>query len=193
MREHNEATMHRRLLVAALACLTFCSAAQEARAQPRHKISAAQLHEALAKRFPVRFGAPGLLDLTITAPALLLLPERNKLGATLRVEGAGAQLPQSQSGDVDVAFSLRYEPSDLTLRAHELEVMDLRWAGASPESLRGLRRILTRIVPDAVGEVVLHKLTPRELALPEAMGLEPQKITVVADGLVIGFGPKPRR
>lgn len=71
--------------------------------------------------------------------------------------------------------------------------MDLRWAGASPESLRGLRRILTRIVPDAVGEVVLHKLTPRELALPEAMGLEPQKITVVADGLVIGFGPKPRR
>jgi hypothetical protein len=46
---------------------------------------------------------------------------------------------------------------------------------------------------EAVGEVVLHEFSPSELALADTMGFEPETITVVDDGLVIGFGPKRRR
>jgi hypothetical protein len=37
------------------------------------------------------------------------------------------------------------------------------------------------------GEVVLHHLRPRDLALADAMGLQPGDITVTPEGLRIGF------
>jgi hypothetical protein len=38
---------------------------------------------------------------------------------------------------------------------------------------------------------VLHRLSPRDLALPDSMGLQPGDITVTSQGLVIGFVNKP--
>ncbi len=40
-------------------------------------------------------------------------------------------------------------------------------------------------------EVVLHRLRPQDLALPDGMGLHPGRITVTPEGLTIGFVPKP--
>lgn len=40
-------------------------------------------------------------------------------------------------------------------------------------------------------EVVLHRLRPQDLALPDGMGLQPGSITVTPEGLTIGFVPKP--
>lgn len=186
--------MDRRLLIAALACWPIGRAlAQEDGPRPRHKVSAAQLHEALSARFPLRLGAAGLLELQVSAPQLHLLPARNLLGAALRIEISGPRLPQVRAGEVDIAFALRYEASDRTVRGHQLELLDMRWPGLPPATLQALQRLLPAMFRDAVGEVVLHRFAPRELALADTMGFEPEQITVVDDGLVILFGPKPRR
>ncbi|HSW20215.1 MAG TPA: DUF1439 domain-containing protein [Ramlibacter sp.] len=186
--------MDRRLIVTALACWPATRViAQDSVQRPRHKISAAQLHAALSQRFPVRMGLEGLLEIEVSAPGLLLLPRRNQLGATLQAQVSGLQLPQAQTGEVDVAFALRYEAADQTVRAHGLEVLGLRWPGLAPEALQLLQRVLPAMTRDAVGEVVLQKLSARELALADTMGFEPDKMTVVDDGLVISFGPKQRR
>ena len=187
--------MDRRLLLAALAAGTAARAlAQDgAPPRPRHKISAAELHEALSKKFPLRFGPPGLLEVEVTAPGLLLLPSRNKLGAALQARASGQGLRRVETGEVDLVFALRYEPSDQSLRASEAEVLDVRLPGLSTEGAQMFRSLLPRMMRDAMGEVTLHRFSAQDLALTDTMGFEPEQLTVVEDGLVVVFGPKGRR
>lgn len=183
--------MHRRLALAALACLPASRLFAQAQAErPRHKVSAGELHNALSARFPLRAGIPGVLDLQVSAPRLLLLPARNRLGATLMVEVAATPRQQLHSGEMDLAFALRYERSDQTVRGHQLELLDLRWPGLHPEAMQLVRRALTSAAREGLGEIVLHKFSPRELALADTMGFEPAEMTVLEDGLLMVFGPK---
>jgi hypothetical protein len=186
--------MRRRLLFAALACSAGAALrAQDESPRPHQKISAAELHRALSSRFPLRVGAPGLLEVLVSAPRLLLLPARNQLGATLQAVASGSQLHRPQRGEMDAVFSLRYEASDQTVRGHHLDVLDLRWPGLSPQGLQTMQQLLPALARDALGEIVLHRFSPRELALPDTMGFQPETLTVLEDGLDISFGLKPRR
>ncbi|AMO22605.1 hypothetical protein GCM10027034_30330 [Ramlibacter solisilvae] len=183
--------MHRRLMITALACWPALVLAQDEVQRPRHKVSAGELSETLASRFPVRLGVAGLLELRVGRPRLLLVPARNKLGAGLLLQVSGAQVPQLPAGEMEVVFALRYEASDQTIRAHRAEILDLRWPGMPPEILPTIQAMLPEMTRN-LGEVVLHRLSTRELALPDTMGLEPQELQVVDDGLLILFGPKRR-
>jgi hypothetical protein len=186
--------MERRSLLAALACCPVLPLlAQDDVSQPRYKISAGQLHASLSQRFPVRFGVPPLLQVQVSAPRLHLLPSRNLLGAALATQASGLQLQNLPEGEVDVVFALRYEARDQTVRAHEMEVLDVRWPGLPREAFDVLQRVLPTMAREGVGEVVLHKFSRRELALADTMGFEPEKMTVVDDGLLIVFGPKKQR
>lgn len=169
------------------------SAAAQGPAVPRQKISASELYTRLADRFPVRFTVAGLLALKVDAASLLLLPPRQKLGATLSVQGTGLGGQRLEAGEMDVAFALRYERSDRTLRALDPEVLDLRWPGLQPDAAAVLRGTLPDAARDAIGEVVVHQFSDRELALPDTMGFEPGKLEVLDDGLLIVFQPKQAR
>ena len=185
--------MHRRLLLSALACWPAARvlAQDEVAPRPRQKISAAQLYEALSSRFPVRIGVAGLLELRVSAPRLHLAPARNKLGAGLVVEVGGAQAQRLPAGELDVVFALRYEAADQTVRAHHPDVLDLRWPGMGPEPLQTLKGLLPAMTRE-MGEIVVHRFSARELALPDTMGFQPQDFQVVEDGVVVLFGPKAR-
>jgi hypothetical protein len=185
--------MDRRLILSALASWPAAPLAQEGAPRPRHKIGAAQLHEALSSRFPVRFMLGSLLEVEISAPRLLLLSARDKLGAGLVVQVGGMQLQPMPPGEIDVVFGLRYEASDQTVRARDSEILALRWPGLPPATLQQVQRSPYAVVREAMGEFVLHKLEPRDLALADTMGFEPESFRVVDDGVVIVFGPKQRR
>ena len=172
--------MRRRQIVAALAlCATAC-AAQQPPARPRHKISAGELYEALSSRFPVRRGLAGMLALEISATQLLLRPDRNQLGAALLAELRGVR--QLQAGEMDLVFSLRYEPSDQTVRARNPEILDVRWPGAPPEALRALQGMLPRVASD-LGEFVLHRFTQDMITNAELIRPTPQvQVVMQMDG-----------
>ena len=94
------------------------------------------------------------------------------------------------SGEVDVVFALRYEPADQTLRAHQPDILDIRLPGLSHDGIQLLRTLLPALAREVLGEVVLHKFSRRELGLADTMGFEPDKVTVVDDGLEVVFTPK---
>ncbi len=164
-----------------------CSALPEARGQPSYKVSAEQLQRAVAQRFPLRYPVGGLLDLNVQAPRLRLLPELNRLGTEMVVEAAGPALKRSYTGAFDLDFALRYEASDQSIRAHQLRVNSLRFSGLPPGSSELLNAYGPALAEQALQEVVLHQLRPQDLALADAMGLQPGSITVTPQGLVIGF------
>ena len=179
--------------MAALACWSAAPllVAQEESARPRHKVSAAELYEALSARFPLRLALGGVLELQVSAPRLLLLPARNKLGAALQAQIAGLPRQQGTAGELEIVFAPRYEASDRTVRGREPEILDLRWPGLPPETVQSLRALLPALAYQ-LGELVLHRMSERELALPETMGFEPGELQVEEDGVTIFFRPKPK-
>lgn len=183
----------RRMLAWTMAAAPAALLAPAAQAQPRYTVSAATLQDAVAQRFPLRFGLAGLLQLTVGTPALRLLPQANRIGAGMVVVAAGPALPRPSSGEFDLDFALRYERSDQTIRARQLRVRSLRVAGLPapyPELLDAFGQALAG---QTFGELVLHRLRPADLALADGLGLEPDAIDVTDDGLAIGFAPKPWR
>ncbi len=130
--------------------------------------------------------------LQVSAPRLLLLPARNQLGATLLMQLNTPHPQPIPPGEMDLVFALRYEATDRSVRAHHLDILALRWPGLRPEFLQALQGQLRATTRDALGEVVLHKFLPRELALADAMGLEPKTLSVVDDGVVVLLGPTQR-
>jgi hypothetical protein len=186
-------TMDRRLLLAALGCWPAAPLfAQGAEPRPRRKVSAGELYEALSRQFPRRVGMPGLLEMEVSAPGLLLLPARNKLGASLAARPEGPGVALLEAGEIDVVFALRYERQDRSIRGHDAEILDVRLPGLPPDFRRMLRQQLSQSAREGFGEVVLHQFTDRELALPDTMGFEPDRLTVLADGLLVEFAAKPR-
>lgn len=166
--------------------------AQEAGAGPRphQKVSANALRQALMARFPVDVGLPGLFDVRVDARGLLLLPRRQRLGASLHATAADLSTGSVYPCDMDLTFAVRYEASDQSLRAHDLQVLGLRSPALPADTAQALQALLDEVARNAMAEVVLHRFSRGELALPDAMGLQPGRITVERDGLEIGFEPK---
>lgn len=156
-------------------------------APPSFRISVEQLQQALARRFPLRYQVGGLFDLNVQAPRLHLLPHLNRISSEMDVEAAGPALRRSYTGAFDLDFALRYEAADQTIRAHSLQVHSLRLTGLPAQAAAVLEGYGAALAQQSFGEVVLHRLSPRDLALPDAMGLQPGDITVTSQGLVIGF------
>lgn len=185
--------MHRRHLLLTLTAWPAARLSAQPQAQrPHQKIPASQLLEALSTRFPLRFEVPGVMELQVGTPALLLLAARNQLGAALQLQAAGPALRDKVRGDVDVLFGLRYERADRTIRAWNPEVHGLRVPGLAPETANVIRNMTRALLDGMPGEVVLHRFTDRELALPDTMGFEPGKLAVLEDGVDVEFVPKPR-
>jgi hypothetical protein len=161
-------------------------------ALPHYKVSAAQLQAAVAQRFPLRYPVQGLMNLDVQAPKLRLLPALNRLGAEMVMTAAGPALQRSQQGTLEVEFALRYEATDRTVRAHQLRLVRLQFPSLQPGVVALLNLYGPALAERTLLEVVLHTLSPQDLALPDALGMQPGSITVTNEGLTIGFVPKAR-
>lgn len=160
-------------------------------AQPHYQVSAAALQAAVGQRFPLRYPLGGLLNLDVQVPQLGLLPDQNRLRATMAVTAAGPALQRSHQGTLDVEFALRYEPSDRTVRAHQLRLTGLQFPTLQPGVVALINTYGQALAEQTLLEVVLHRLRAQDLALPDSLGLQPGRIAVTRDGLAIGFEPKP--
>ncbi len=154
---------------------------------PSYLITTAQLQAALAQRFPLRYQVPGLFDLDVAPPRLRLLPELNRVGSEMTIDAGGAALRRHYTGEFDLDFALRYEPSDQSIRAYQLQVHSLRLNGLPPDATAVLQGYAAAMAQQKLPEVVLHRLRARDLALSDAMGLQPGDITVTREGLRVGF------
>jgi len=189
--------MHRRLFTASLGTLA-CSASGWAAAQdadvsspPGYTVPVALLQQSVAQRFPMRYPVPGILNLDVQVPRLRLLPDQNRVGADMEVVAAGPALNRSHRGAFEVDFMLRFEASDRTVRAHQLRFNRLRFPSLQPSVVDLLNTYAPMLAEQSLQEVVLHQLSPQDLAKADALNMQPGSITVSDQGLVIGLVLKP--
>lgn len=152
-----------------------------------YTVSLANLLAMLGERFPRRFPMAGIATLELRAPALALVPQANRLRARIPAELSGAVLPVPKEGAMEVEFGLRYEPKDRSLRAHDIALQTIEIDGLDPAAAALLRAWAPRLARQALGEVVLHRLEAKDLALLDGLGLQPGAITVTERGLAVAF------
>lgn len=176
--------------VLAVATVMF-AALQSAQAQPSFTVSIKTVQQEMAQRFPLRYPVAGLVDFDVQAPQLRLLPDQNRVSASMAVEVTGPALRRSHSGTFDVDFALRYEHSDHTIRAYRLDFQNLRIPDLQPQASELLNAYGPALANQALQELVLHQLRPQDLAMADSLGMQPGSITVTDKGLVIAFVLKP--
>ena len=91
---------------------------------------------------------------------------------------------------LNVDFALRYEPTDRTLRAYQIKVNQLSMDGLAPAMSDMLGTYATALAEQAMGQVVLYQLQDQDLALVDALAMEPGAITVTAQGLTVALVQK---
>ena len=188
--------MKRRSILSAATWLAWAGlgcASSGAADRPVYKVSIEQLQRMIAGHFPARYPVGNLFNLQVDAPRLRLLPELNRLASEMALDAAGPALRRSYRGSFDVDFALRYEPNDQSIRAYALRAHSIRLPGLAPQTLQLLEAYGQALAEQALLEVVLHRLGARDLALADAMGLQPGDITVTPEGLEIGFVAKQSR
>ena len=163
-----------------------------AQALPRYTLPLAELQDMAARKFPRSVPVQGLLDLTVQAPQLRLLPAVNRLGAAMPVEVAGPALRRSHAGLFDVEFALRYEPGDRTLRAHQIQLGQLAFPTLKPAVVELINAYAPVLAEQSLREVTLHQLRPQDTAVFDGLGLQPGPITVTDKGLVVEFVAQQR-
>jgi hypothetical protein len=141
----------------------------------------------------MRLVVPALLEVELTTPRLRLLPATQQLRATVPAALSDLLKQQRYLCEMDWAFALRYESADRSVRARDLAIVGLRSPGLPADAAEAWQALLTDVIRASTGELILHRFTTRELALPDAMGFEPAQIRVEEDGIIIWFGPKVRQ
>jgi len=158
---------------------------------PRFTVPLALLQSEVAQHFPLRYPVAGLVNLDLAAPHLGLLPEQNRLRAVMPVSASGTALPRGQQGSFTVDFALRYEHADRSLRAHQLKVYRFRFPDLPPEAVDMLNTYAPPLAEQALREVVLYQLQPKETAMADLLGLRPGRITVTGHGLAVELVTQP--
>ena len=168
-----------------------CATSSSAMAQPSYTISAGQIQDAVGQKFPRNYGFGGLMNLALSDPQIHLRPSQNRLNTVIAVLASGPLLQaRSYQGALDVDFSLRYEPSDRTLRATDLHLNGLRMEGLNAQTEQMLQQYGSTLAQRSLQEVVLHQLTDKDLALVNGLGLEPGQFTVTPKGLLVTLQSK---
>lgn len=155
-----------------------------------YTVSLAELLALLGERFPQRYPLAGLAELELRAPALALRPETNRLRARLPALLSGALVGTPREGVLEVEFGLRYAAPDRSLRAHGITLVALEIEGLESAAAALLQAWAPRLARRALGEVVLHRLAEKDLALLDGLGLQPGAITVTPQGLRVALEPR---
>ena len=155
----------------------------------------ADLDRLLARSFPMQRKLLALLDVTLTAPRLQLLPDRNRIAVRLDLASHERLSGLAGRARLDFDSALRYEPRDASLRLTQVRVQQLSLdagslvpadAAAPAAGAAGrLARLGQALVETALDELALYSVPAERLADLRRLGLAPGAVTVTARGVEI--------
>lgn len=157
-------------------------------------ISEAQLLSRIASQFPVKQRQLALFDVTLEQPRLRLLPEENRV-ATEMTYAVGVAMTgvAPVKGQLELSYGLRYEPSDSTVRLHQVRVERLGVDGLSASQAAQVKKIGGLMAEDLLKEAVVHRVKPEDLQSLSGRGYKPGMLKVVPGGLRLQLDPVDAR
>jgi hypothetical protein len=153
-----------------------------------------RLQELVARRFPVHRRLLDAIDVTVGSPRLALRPEADRIVVELALQAGGDDgvVRSSMTGSLLVSESLRFEPSDNTVRLVDVQVERFAIDGLARPWQRELDRLGKPLAKALLDDAVLYTLRPQDIAGLADFGVRPGDLRVTASGLRITLLPADR-
>jgi Protein of unknown function (DUF1439) len=152
-------------------------------------ISQQQLQEWATQQFPMNNRVLALLDVTLSAPRLTLRPETSRIVTSFDVNVSDLIFKTPHKGTLTVNYSVRFEPSDNTVRLNNVKVERLEIDGAPALMQRQFDRIGLQLAEQAMNDRVAYTLRPKDIKTLQERGYKSGDIRITASGLTLTFQP----
>ena len=161
-------------------------------------LSEREINRLIERRFPIERRLLEVFDVSVSAPRVSLLPDRNRLAALLDLQARERILGSQWGGRLDFDSQLRWEASDQSLRLHQVRVQDLA-LGAGAGGLGAARSVAERlgaaVAERMLEDLSLYTLPPERAARVERLrraGQAPVAVAVTARGVEITLSDPAR-
>lgn len=143
----------------------------------------------VAKRFPQTQRVAEVADVTVAAPKVWLIPERNRLGSSFDVNAADRLFGKSVAGHLSMDCALRFEPSDDSVRLTQVRVQQFQLDGGSALPLTG-QRLGALLAEKVLEDLAVYKLKPEQAERLHNMGYKGGAVTVTSRGVEVTLAPR---
>jgi hypothetical protein len=159
---------------------------------PRITLSRDEIARLLDRQFPQDRRLLEVLDVTLQAPQVRLLQERNRLAAVLDLAVRERLLGGRWQGRLEFDAALRWEPRDRTLRLFQARVSDLQLLSAGAELRTPAERLGAALAERVLEDMVLYTLPAERAESLRASGVAPTGVAITERGVEITLSPAAR-
>lgn len=148
------------------------------------KMSADELTQRMAKRFPVEKSVAGLLDVTLANPRVALSEADNRITADFMIDLKLALTNKKLTGTVKISGRPDYVPETRSLFLRDAKVDRIRVDNMSDSLSTAVAKATSTIARDMLEDKPLHVFKPEEFS-KYGVGYTPDRIIVRGDTLVL--------
>ena len=171
-------------LLTFLAPLLFAGCANVPFLSGELRITAEELTQKMARRFPVEKSIAGLLDVTLTQPVVELNAAENRLIVSFEISVKLPLTGKGSSGSLKISGSPEYVEATRSLFLRSARVDRIRMDNM-PDALSGaLAKAASGIAKDVLEDKALYIFTEAEF-IKYGARYQPERVEVRADALVL--------
>ena len=148
------------------------------------KMSADELTQRMAKRFPVEKSVAGLLDVTLANPRVALSEADNRITTDFMIDLKLALSSKKLTGTVKISGRPEYVPETRSLFLRDAKVDRIRVDNMSDSLSAAVAKATSTITRDMLEDKPLHVFKPEEFS-KYGVGYTPERIVVRGDSLVL--------
>lgn len=177
--------LSRRAAMAALMSLAACASVD-----PRHvTLSASEVQALVERQFPRQQRVMELLDVNLANPVVKLVPERNRLATTMDLVASERLSGRALRGSFAIDHSLRFEPSDATVRLANVKVDDMKLELAGTPLTGQAGRLGALLAERMLDDFVIYRVNDERRQSMARAGVNKADVAVTSRGIELRFTP----
>jgi hypothetical protein len=177
----------RMALCFAVALLAACASLD-----PRQvTLSQAEVQTLLARQFPRQQRVMELLDVSLANPLVRLVPERNRMATSMDLQASERLSGRALRGSLALDHSLRFEPSDATVRLANVKVEDMKLELAGTPLSGQAARLGALLAERALDDFVIYRVSDERRQAMARLGVNNADVAVTARGIELRFTSVP--
>lgn len=149
-------------------------------------MSADQLTERLAKRFPLDKSVAGLLDITLAQPRVMLSETENRFATEFQVRVKLVLSNKTSSGTLRISGRPDYAPETRGLYLRDAKVDSIRMDNMPDALSAALAKAASSLAREHMEDKPLHTFKPEEFT-KYGITYTPERISVKGDQLVLAL------
>lgn len=155
-------------------------------------LSQAELQRLAERAFPIERRLLDVVDVSAASPQLVVLAERNRIGAELALAARERLFGGRWSGRLAFDAALRWDAADQTLRLADVRVERFTFDGSAGGRAQA-ERVAALLAEQALENLVVYRLTPERAARLEQAGVMPGTVAVKRSGIEVTLQAVPPR